>query len=119
MTYIDGYIIPVRTDKREEYKAMEAFSSPIFIEHGALRVVEYWGDDVPHGKQTDFYRAVDAREGESIIFGWMEWPDKATRDTGNAAAMADPRFKDFDFGDILDGKRMIFGGFMPLLDMKG
>lgn len=120
MTYIDGFIIPVKAGKQADYEAMAKFAAPIFIEHGALQVVENWGDDVPRGKHTDFFMAVKAEAGETIVFSWMIWPDKATRDAGNAAAMADPRFKEFDgFGDAIDGKRMIFGGFTPILDMKG
>ncbi|MEQ1689060.1 MAG: DUF1428 domain-containing protein [Sphingopyxis sp.] len=119
MAYIDGYIIPVPVGKRAEYEAMARFAAPIFIEHGALQVVENWGDDVPKGKHTDLFMAVKAEEGENVVFSWMIWPSKEVRDTGNAAAMADPRFKDYDFGDTVDGKRMIFGGFTPILDMKG
>ena len=87
----------------------------MFIENGATRVVECWGDDVAHGKVTDFYGAVDAREDETVVFAWIEWPDKATRDKGLAATMpsdnpdprSDPKHNPMPF----DGKRMIFGGF--------
>lgn len=119
MTYIDGFIIPVPTGKRVEYEAMARFAAPIFIEHGALQVVENWGDDVPKGKHTDFFMAVDAQENEGIVFSWIIWPSKEARDVGNAAAMADERFNDKDFGAVIDGKRMVLGGFTPILDMKG
>ena len=119
MPYIKGFIIPVKASKRTDYEAMARFAAPIFIEHGALQVVENWGDDLPRGKHTDFYSAVNAEQDENVVFSWMIWPSKEVRDAGNAAAMADPRFEDFDFGDAVDGKRMIFGGFTPILDMKG
>ena len=119
MAYVDGFIIPVPTEKRETYRELAAFAAPIFIEHGALQVVENWGDDVPKGKNTDFYMAVNAQEGESIVFSWIIWPSKEVRDVGNAAAMADPRFNEKDFGTVVDGKRMIFGGFTNLIDVKG
>lgn len=119
MTYVDGYVIPVPSDKREVYRELAAFAAPIFIEHGALQVMENWSDDVPTGKNTDFFMAVNAQEGESIVFSWIIWPSKEVRDVGNAAAMADERFNNKDFGAVVDGKRMIFGGFANLVDQKG
>ena len=71
MAYIDGFVIPVPPGKREAYREMAAEAGKLFLEHGAQRVVECWGDDVPHGKVTDFYRAVDAQEGEGLVFSWL------------------------------------------------
>ena len=126
MAYVDGYLIPVSEDKREDYCRLAALSAPIFLDHGALQVVENWGDDLPHGKTTDFFMAVKAEQGETIVFSWITWPDKETRDKGNKAAMADPRFQPGSGpgtpGDIpmpFDGKRMIFGGFTTIVDAKG
>ena len=115
MSYIDGFVIPVPAGKKDLYRAMCARVAPIWKEHGATRVVEYWGDDVPHGKLTDFYRAVDAQDGETVVFSWIVWPSKAARDEGNKKVMADPRLQppaDMPF----DGKRLIYGGFELLLD---
>jgi uncharacterized protein YbaA (DUF1428 family) len=116
MPYIDGYVVPVPRANREAYKRMAAIVAPVFKENGALKVVECWGDDVPHGKQTDFYRAVQCTEDETMVFSWIAWPDKAARDAGMAKAMADPRMS--AGGDApFDGKRMIFGGFEVLLEV--
>ena len=76
------------------------------------------GDDVPHGKQTDFYRAVAAKEDEAVLFSWIEWPDKAARDAGMQKVMEDPRMGP-DNPMPFDGARMIFGGFSPVLDIGG
>ena len=123
MGYIDGFVIPVENDKKDEYRKVAEAAAPIFIEHGAGQVVENWGDDVKHGETTDFYGAVDAEEGENIVFSWVSWPSKEARDTGNAATMADDRFKEGAAADQpgsmpmpFDGKRMIMGGFVPILD---
>src|SRR4051812_32340988 len=85
--------------------------------HRAWRAkrVECWGDDVPHGKATDFYRAVAAEEGEGLIFSWIVWPSREAREAGNVKVMADPRMQpsaDMPF----DMKRLIFGGFEVLVD---
>lgn len=114
MAYIDGFVTPVPSEKREAYKALAALAAPIFLEHGALRVVECWQDDVPHGKVTDFYGAVKAAEGESVVFSWIEWPSKEARDQGNQRVMTDPRLASAEMP--FDGKRLILGGFQPLLD---
>ena len=116
MTYIDGFVIPVRTTDKETYRAHEAKWWPHFHKAGALQLVVGWGDDVPPGQQTDFLRAVAATEEETVVLCWMTWPDKATRDACYKAMMEmDPA----EFGEMpFDGKRMIFGGFAPIL-MEG
>ncbi|WP_417475207.1 DUF1428 domain-containing protein [Luteimonas mephitis] len=116
MSYIDGFVIAVPNARREAFIAHADAYDPIFIEVGATRVLECWGDDVPDGKLTDFRRAVQAKDGESVVFAWIEWPDKATRDAGMEKIMQDPRMpaaSDMPF----DGKRMIFGGFTPVLEL--
>jgi uncharacterized protein YbaA (DUF1428 family) len=114
MSYVDGFVIPVSPGKKEAYREMAAKAAPIFRECGALQVVEAWEDDVPDGKVTDFRRAVQAQPGESIVFSWIVWPSRAARDEGNKKAMADPRMQ--PSGDMpFDMKRMIFGGFTPIV----
>ena len=94
----------------------------MFIEMGAIRVVECWGDDVPAGTTTDFRMAVKAEDGEAVLFRWIEWPDKATRDKAYAVMMS-PDFKDPRMDPVanpmpFDGKRMIFGGFVPVVSLE-
>jgi uncharacterized protein YbaA (DUF1428 family) len=115
MAYIDGFVIPVAPGKKQAYREMAKIAAEVFIDHGAERLVECWGDDVPHGKVTDFYRAVAAEEGEGIVFSWIVWPSRAVRDEASPKVMADARLQpgpDMPF----DMKRMIFGGFELLLD---
>lgn len=114
--YIDGLVIAVPSDKRAEFIAHSQHVDPIFIEYGALRVVENWADDVPHGHTTDFYRAVQATEDESVVFSWIEWPDKATRDAGFAKLRDDPRMMDYPVP--FDGRRMVFGGFSQVYTIE-
>lgn len=116
MSYVDGLVIAVPRDKRAEFIAHAEHVDKLFLQYGALRVVECWGDDVPHGQTTDFYRAVQATEDEVVVFSWIEWPDKATRDAGFAKLRDDPGMMDFPVP--FDGKRMIFGGFEAVYTLE-
>ncbi|WP_028602944.1 DUF1428 domain-containing protein [Ottowia thiooxydans] len=115
MSYIDGFVVPVPSDKRDEYIELSKTFYEKAKKLGALRQVECWGDDVPDGKVTDFKRAVDAKVGETVVFSWIEWPSKQVRDAANKKMMEDPDMQNMDMP--FDGKRMIFGGFVPMLDM--
>ena len=116
MAYIDGFVAPVLPGKREGYVEMATKAAAIFLEHGAIQVVETLSDDLPHGKVTDFYRAVAAKDDETVAFSWIVWPSKQARDAGMAKVMADERMKDQDMP--FDMQRIIFGGFEVALDTK-
>ena len=91
MSYIDGFVIAVPTANKQQFIEHARHFDAMFIELGAIRVIEGWGDDVPDGKVTDFRRAVQATDEETVAFSWVEWPDKATRDAGMKKMMEDPR----------------------------
>lgn len=118
MSYVDGFIFAVPTANRDRFLAHARTGDGVFIEYGALRVVECWGDDVPHGQQTDFFRAVQAKDDETVCFSWIEWPDKATRDAGMRKMMEDPRMDPAANPMPFDGRRLIYGGFVPVLEQK-
>lgn len=122
MTYIDGFVIAVPKANRQKFIDHANHADTLFVEMGAIRVIECWGDDVPAGEQTDFRKAVKATDDEDIVFSWIEWPDKATRDAGMAKMMspdfADPRMDPATNPMPFDGKRMIFGGFTPVVTLN-
>jgi uncharacterized protein YbaA (DUF1428 family) len=118
MSYIDGFVLAVPTANKEKFLAHARSGDVVFLEHGALRVVECWGDDVPHGKTTDFFGAVKATAEETVVFSWIEWPDKATRDAGMQNMMEDPRLDPSKNPMPFDGARMIYGGFEPIFELK-
>jgi uncharacterized protein YbaA (DUF1428 family) len=113
--YTDGFVVPVPEAKREDYRQLAAKMAKVFRQHGASRVVEAFGNDVPKGEVTDFYRAVKAEDGEGVVFSFIEWPDKSTRDEAWKAIMADESLK--PEGDMpFSGQRMFWGGFEPIFD---
>ncbi|MDE1893405.1 MAG: DUF1428 domain-containing protein [Pseudomonadota bacterium] len=117
MSYIDGFVLAVPTAHKKKFIAHARDNDGLFVEHGATRVLECWGDDVPAGKLTDFRRAVQARDDETVVFSWIEWPDKETRDLGMAKLMKDQRMNTDAQTMPFDGKRMIFGGFEPVAEV--
>ena len=114
MSYVDGFVAAVPTANKDAYLDHARKAAEVFREYGATQVVETWGDDVPDGKVTDFKRSVQARPDETIVFSWVTWPDKQTRDEAWKKAMDDPRMSGQDMP--FDGKRMIYGGFEQVLE---
>ncbi|HEU0145758.1 MAG TPA: DUF1428 domain-containing protein [Bradyrhizobium sp.] len=111
--YVAGFVIPVPEEKMDAYHRWAEHGAALFREYGCIEIVESWEANVPTGKQTDFRRAVDAREGEKIVFSWQVWPDKATLDAAEAKMRDDPRFEIPD--EIpFDPKRLILGCFRPI-----
>tara|TARA_R110000751_G_scaffold2018_11_gene9567 strand:- start:394627 stop:394998 length:372 start_codon:yes stop_codon:yes gene_type:complete len=121
--YIDGFVMAVPTANKDKFTTHAESADSVFIDLGATRVIECWGDDVPDGETTDFRKAVKAKDDEAVVFSWIEWPDKKTRDAAMAKMMSE------DFSDErmdqeknpmpFDGKRLIFGGFAPVAELKG
>lgn len=115
MVYVDGFVAAVPTAEKAAFIKHAELAWEVFRDHGALEQIENWGDEVPHGEVTDFYRSVQAKDDETIVFSWIVWPDKATRDAGMTKMMEDPRM-DLEHNPMpFDGKRMIYGGFEQIV----
>ncbi|MFS4437671.1 DUF1428 domain-containing protein [Paracoccaceae bacterium GXU_MW_L88] len=115
MTYISGFLSPVPTANKDAYHDHAAKAAPYFKSLGALEVVEAWGADVPDGEHTSFPMATKLKEDETVVLGWMIWPDKATADAAFEKMMSDEEFHN-SMGEMpFDGKRMMWGGFEQLL----
>ncbi len=116
MTYIEGFALAVPTAKKQLFRDHAAQFADLVQELGVRRQVEAWGDEVPHGTVTDFYRAVDAKEDETVVFSWFEYPSKSARDAANERLRNDPRMKELGESMPFDGKRMILGGFETIVE---
>lgn len=117
MSYIDGFVLAVPTANKQKFIDHANAGDSVFMDYGATRVLECWGDDVKDGKQTDFRRAVQAKGDETVVFSWIEWPDRATRDAGMQKAMDDPRLQPGVNPMPFDGARLIYGGFAPVVEL--
>ena len=116
MSYITGFLTPVKTADKERYVKSAEKSWPLFQKYGALEQVETWGEDVPDGKVTSFPMAVKKGDDEVVVFSWLRWPDRATADKCWEQMQSDPAFSDMDMP--FDGKRMMWGGFAPIFEGK-
>jgi uncharacterized protein YbaA (DUF1428 family) len=122
MSYIDGFVIAVPIANKQKFIDHAKQFDALFMELGATRILECWGDDVKPGKLTDFRRAVDAKDDEEVVFSWVEWPDKATRDAAmskmEGLMKTDSRWDPAKNPMPFDGKRLIYGGFAPIVELE-
>lgn len=117
MPYVDGFVVAVPKDRIDEYEKVAREAATVWREHGALSVAETVADDVPHGELTSFPRAVQATDEETVVFSWITYESRDARDEINQKVMADPRMQGDMSNMPFDGKRMIYGGFRPLVEL--
>ena len=113
--YVNGFVLAVPEENKGRVRQMSEAWWEIAKDYGAIEQVETWEADVPDGERTDFRRAVQLKPGEKVMFSWVIWPDKATATSAEEKMIADPRMEDMDSEPAFDGKRMIYGGFEPLV----
>ncbi|MBT8272645.1 MAG: DUF1428 domain-containing protein [Bacteroidia bacterium] len=119
--YIDGFVLPVPRNHLDEYKRVSETVADIWKEHGALAYFEYVGEDLKLEGTRSFPEFLNAKENEAIVFGWVVFNSRETRDLANKRVAADPRMKGLiePLTDpsrmVFDAKRMVFGGFRTLV----
>jgi uncharacterized protein YbaA (DUF1428 family) len=113
--YVDAFVAPVKTARKDDYIAKARAGCAVFLENGATSWTENWADDVSEGKVTSFPRAVQLQDDETVVFSWITYPDRATRDACMKAAMQDPRMQAMMDDMPMDGKRMFMGGFETIV----
>lgn len=116
MAYVDGFVVPIPKGKLEAYKEFARLGESVWREYGALDYQEYIADDVKPGKLTSFPQSVQLKDDETVAFSWIVYKSREHRDEVNKKVMEDPRMKSDPSSWPFDGKRMIFGGFKPLLE---
>jgi uncharacterized protein YbaA (DUF1428 family) len=118
--YVDGFIVPIKKDKVEEYREMSGKVGELYREFGATEYKECVADDVKSGELTSFPQSVNLEDDELVVFSWIKYESRAKRDEINEKVMADPRMGEMmesgEPDDIMDPKRMFFGGFEVIVD---
>lgn len=129
MSYVDCFLAPVPRANKAAYEELAKVSAKVVKEHGALNVMECWLDEsgpdaeTYHGAEAkpseveyrSFVAAAGARQDETVVISYVEWPDKATRDAGMERVTNDPRMQFGNQAPAFDGKRLIAAGFKPML----
>ncbi len=119
MRYVDGFVLPVPKRKLRSYLSMARKAGRIWMEHGALEYRECVGDDLDVKLGTSFPRQMGLKSGETVLFSWIVYRSRASRDKVNAKVMKDERItammktKSMPF----DVKRMVYGGFEVQVDL--
>ena len=119
--YIDGFVLPIPQKNLEEYKRAAEQVAVVWKEHGALAYFEFVGDDMSLEGVRGFPDAVNANEGDAVVFGWVVFNSREERDLANERVMADPRMADLvnplvdPERQVFDPERMVYGGFKPLI----
>jgi uncharacterized protein YbaA (DUF1428 family) len=116
MSYVDGFVVPVPKKSLAAYRALSKKAGKVWMEYGALSYVECVADDVKPGKVTSFPQSVKLKPGEVVVFSWITYKSRAHRDRVNAKVMKDPRM-DPEQAIPFDGKRLIYGGFEPIVEL--
>jgi uncharacterized protein YbaA (DUF1428 family) len=115
--YVDGFVIPIPRAHLAAYKAMAKKAGKIWREHGC---VEYWecvGDDLATKHGIPFPKLARVKRGETVLFSWIRYRNKAHRDRVNAKVMADPRIAAMMTAETpFDLKRMSYGGFQSIVE---
>src|SRR5688572_19575526 len=114
--YVDGFVLPVPRKNVEAYRKIAKMAGKVWKDYGALEYIECIADDVKKGKHTSFPQSVKLKSGEVVFFSWIVYKSRKHRDSVLKKVMKDPRIK--NMGPELmpfDGKRMIYGGFKPIV----
>jgi uncharacterized protein YbaA (DUF1428 family) len=114
--YIDGFVVPVPKKNVEAYRRLAKKAGKVWLEYGALEYIECVADDVKKGKITSFPQSVKLKPNETVFFSWIVYKSRSHRDRVLAKVMKDPRLAGMSEMPF-DGKRMIYGGFKPLVTM--
>jgi len=118
MGYVTGCVIAVPTGRKEEFLDHCAVCAEVLKANGALEIFECWGDEVPDGEVTSFPMAVKCEKDETVVFSWILWPSKQACETGMQAMMDHPDLQPGVLEMPFDGKRMIYGGFEVISEIR-
>lgn len=119
--YIDGFVFPIARERMAEYKPVAEAVAKIYREHGAIEYLEFIGDDMNREGTRQFPAMVEAQEGETVVFGWIVYESRESRDSVNQKVESDPRVLELvgplvsSENPVFDPSRMAFGGFTPFI----
>lgn len=116
--YVDGFVIPIKKDKEEDYRQVAEVACAVWLEHGALDYFECVGDDIDVPGMVSFKTISGAADDETVIFAYIVYESREHRDAVNAKVMADERMKSTMEGKEMpfEMNRIAFGGFRTIVE---
>ena len=116
--YVDGFVVPVPRAQLAAYRRLARKAGKVWMEYGALAYTECVADDVKPGKLTSFPQAVKLQDDEVVVFAWIVYRSRKSRDSINKKVMADPRLEAMmdPKNPPFDTKRMFWGGFKTMVE---
>jgi alkaline phosphatase len=125
MTYVDGFVIPMKKENVGKYKKMAQWGSKMWKKHGALDYYECIGDDLrtKKGMGMGFGKLARLKKGETVVFSFIVYKSRKHRDEVNKAVMKEMSknmtAKEMEkMGEIMDMKRFSTGGFQTIVEWK-
>lgn len=124
MTYVDGFVIPIKKSKLSAYKKMASDAGKIWMKHGARQYMECVGEELkvsmPTKKENPFGKKFKLKPSETILFSWIVYKSKAHRNSVNAKVMKvmSEKYQDHSMKDMpFDMKKVLYAGFKPIVQM--
>jgi uncharacterized protein YbaA (DUF1428 family) len=119
MTYVDGFLLPVKKKDLKAYAKMSKVGSRVWKDHGALAYMECMGDDLKPPMGMPFPKLVKPKKGETVVFSFIVYKSRAHRDAVNKKVMADKRLHESCKGPMpFDLSRMCYGGFKTFVEAR-
>ena len=115
--YVDGFVLIIPKDKREEYRKMAEMGRDSWMKHGALEYYETKGDDLSPMVMGDmktraFTDLYGASRDDDIWFSFIVFKSKEHRDEVNAKVNEEMSQMGMeDFAMPFDMSKMMYGGF--------
>src|SRR5687768_5482999 len=118
--YVDGFVIVIPKKKIEAYQKLAKKAGKIWMEYGALDYRECVAEDLKAEFGLPFPKLVGGlKSTETVVFSWIVYKSRKSRDTINKKVMNDPRLSDMSPDDMpFDMKRMAYGGFETLVKYR-
>ena len=123
MSYVDGFVIPLKKKNVAAYKKMAEWGGKTWKKHGALQYFECIGDDlkVPKGMGQGFGKLAKLKKDETVAFSFIIYRSRAHRDEVNKKVMKEMNSpentkKYANMPMPFDMKRFAYGGFKAIVE---
>lgn len=116
MTYVDGFVIPVKKSKVAAYKKMAQWGKRVWMKHGAIGYYECVGHDMKTMPGCGSFKTLARlKPGETVFFSFVIYRSKAHRDRVNKRVMKEMQASGESWDMPFNPRRMAYAGFKTLV----